>query len=301
MFYGIPYYIYSESEGFVYSVDSMRITFTIDNDVSEKIFQSDLEYLHGIFSCIDLQSDPEISHRKIANYKSASFKHLVAFVVISLSSEDGANGFIHFNPNRLFKSPRAYFEIKHFLSLCSSVTVKKCDVAIDMPYDITSLTPLKSRKNMIIYVESQKNYTFYWGKRNDEGYAKLYSKSLKNKLDEAVTRLEITLGNPEDGDWNKVLINSIPPIYISPYEISHSPIKLTSPEKVIIKLANCLLHGILQRTMLFRMLELYEDKARRKIIKNYILAGSQQLQVDFCTINDLVKKVIYDITGKQIE
>lgn len=302
MFYGIPYYIYSESEGFVYSVDSMRMTFTIDNDVSEKIFQSDLEYLHRIFSCIDLQSDPEISHRKIvfeANYKSDSFKHLVAFVVISLSSEDGANGFIHFNPNRLFKSPRAYFEIKHFLSLCSSVTVKKCDVAIDMPYDITSLTPLKSRKNMIIYVESQKNYTFYWGKRNDEGYAKLYSKSLKNKLDEAVTRLEITLGNPDEGDWEKVLLNSIPPIFMPPYKTGNSKVKLRSHELVIIRLANGFLNGILQRTTLFRILELYEDKARRKIVKDILLAGSQQLQVDFNAIKRVVREVINDIMANR--
>lgn len=301
MFYGIPYFKYIESNDYVYSIDSVYTAFTLGKEDTEKMFQS-LDYLHELFSCINFKCDPDvITHRIVfeANYKCDSYSNLIAHIGIFRVSDDSSAGFLHFNPNRLFQSPKAYDEIKRFLGICSSVTVKKCDVAIDMPFDIVSLTPLKGRKNMMIYIESRKSYTFYWGKRNEEGYAKLYSKSLKNDLDTTVTRLEITLGNPDEGDWEKVLLNSIPPIFMPPYKTGNSKVKLRSHELVIIRLANGFLNGILQRTTLFRILELYEDKARRKIVKDILLAGSQQLQVDFNAIKRIVREVINDIMANR--
>lgn len=303
MIKNIPYFKYIECADFIYSVDSVVITFSFEQEIAEKIFSS-LDFIHGLFSCIDIKSDVEFYYQRIVfetNYNSTNYKNLKSHIAISRGLDGTANGFIHFNPNRLFQSEKAYDEIKRFLGICSSVTVKKCDVAIDMPYDITSLTPMKSRKSMMVYIESRKSYTFYWGKRNEEGYAKLYSKSLKNKLDTPVTRLEITLGNPDEGDWNKVLANAVPPIYVPPFRTGDPQIRLTSPELVIIKLASYLLNGILQRVMIFRILELYEDKARRKIVKDIILTGSQQLRVDYEAINKIVKDVIEDIIGNQCD
>ena len=303
MFENIPYFKYIEYDDFIYSVDSIVINFSFEQEIAEKIFSS-LDYIHGLFSCINFKSDPDVIHHKIifeANYRHGSYSSLVAHIAIFRNHDDSAAGFIHFNPNRLFQNTKANDDIKRFLGICSSVKVRKCDVAIDMPYDITSLTPMKSRKSMMVYIESRKSYTFYWGKRNEEGYAKLYSKSLKNQLDTPVTRLEITLGNPDDGDWNKVLANAIPSVFISAFSTEDYKIRLTSPELVIVKLASYLLNGIMQRAMLFRILELYEDKARRKIVKNIILAGSQQLKVDHDTVRKIVKVVIEDIIGNQCD
>ena len=84
-----------------------------------------------------------------------------------------------------------------------------------------------------------------------------------------------------------------------PYKTGNSKVKLRSHELVIIRLANGFLNGILQRTTLFRILELYEDKARRKIVKDILLAGSQQLQVDFNAIKRIVREVINDIMANR--
>ena len=298
-FYGIPYYKCIEINGIVYSLDSFMAAFSLNQEITEKLFHS-YEYIYEIFSCATLKSDLEIAYRKIVfevKYNSSKSNNLKAYIVISRKDGEVANGFIHFNPNRLFQSPRAYTEIKRFLAACSTITVKKCDVAIDMPYNIVSLTPLKGRKTMMIYIKSRKNTTFYWGNRSVVGCAKLYSKSLKNGLSKDVTRLELTLGNPESGDWDKNLKNAVPPIFMPPYSINSSPLNLTSPEAVILKLAKRFIANNLDRVELFRNLELYEDKARRKIIKDRVLAGSKQLQVDFNTINSIVRTTLSDITG----
>lgn len=42
-------------------------------------------------------------------------------------------------------------------------------------------------------------------------------------------------------------------------------------------------------------------KARRKIVKNIILAGSQQLKVDHDTVRKIVKVVIEDIIGNHCD
>ena len=303
MIFGIPYFYCIEKSGFVYSVDSLRATFFLDEENTQYLF-SNYQHIFDWFTNVQLKSEPEVSYRKLefeVEYSTPNYKKLIAHICISMYSGTIANGFIHFNPNRLFQSQQAYEEITRFFSYCSYLEVCKCDVAIDFPYCICDLVPLKGRKQMRIHFESQKSYTVYWGERNKIGHAKLYSKSDKNKLSENIVRLELTLGNPALPEWKKVLNNIIPPIYLSPFAVSTLNTKLTSPERVIILLAAHLLNDFKNRAFLFRALELYEDKARRKIIKDMILSGNKPLQVDYDAITEVVKTVVHKIMDNQAD
>ena len=76
----IPYFKYIESHGFVYSVDSIQVSFALGKDDTEKMFQS-LDYLHELFSCINFKSDPDVIQNRIifeANYSYGSYSSLVA-------------------------------------------------------------------------------------------------------------------------------------------------------------------------------------------------------------------------------
>ena len=116
MIKNIPYFKYIECADFIYSVDSVVITFSFEQEIAEKIFSS-LDYIHGLFSCIDIKSDVELLYQRIVfetNYNSTNYKNLKSHIAISRGLDGTANGFIHFNPNRLFQSEKAYDEIKQF-------------------------------------------------------------------------------------------------------------------------------------------------------------------------------------------
>lgn len=232
---------------------------------------------------------------------SYKYKRLTAHVGIYESDEGTAKGFIQFNPNKVFQSKIAQQQIKNFLNMCSTRAIAKCDVAIDIPYSISMFTPLKGRKIMQTVMKSLESITTYWGKRGEIGSAKFYNKTCKSNLPNDVTRLEITLENPEDSDWEKNLKNAIPPVYICSdvSDISENTnIKLTSPEQVILALSSEWMKNYNNRIKYFRILEMYADKNRRKIIKDIVLSSqSIPLQVDHQTITQVVKDISDELCG----
>lgn len=307
-FDGIPYYNPIEYNDMMYSVDNIKPKFTLGHELTQMLF-SNFESLHCFYSTFWLKSDKEVAYRKLEfeiTFSSKSDKRLTAHVGIYRDKKeiDTANGFIQFNPNKVFQSEIAQQQIKRFLNMCSTCAIVKCDVAIDIPCSITEFVPLKGRIIMQTVMKSLESITTYWGKRGEKGSAKLYNKTCKSNLPNDVTRLEITLGNPEDSDWEKNLKNAIPPVYICSdvSDISENTnIKLTSPEQVILALSSEWMKNYNNRIKYFRILEMYVDKKRRKIIKDKVLSSQgTPLQVNHQTITQVVKDISDELCGNNI-
>lgn len=112
------------------------------------------------------------------------------------TNAEKAKGFIEFNPNKqidLFKTIKP--ELNKF---ARNYNIKNYDIAIDIKEHRNNFFILKTQKHYRYYeqyIESIKTHsiTEYLGKRNSNGFFKLYNKSVESKLDYDLTRAEITL------------------------------------------------------------------------------------------------------------
>lgn len=300
----IPHYHAVTQNEMIYSIDSFRATFSLNPQIAARIAEN-YEYLDNLFSCVVIKSEPEIAYRKLsfeAEYHDEYGKKLIAHVGIFINEDESVNGFIHFNPNRLFQSKKAIQEITAFFQQCDSVIIKLCDVAIDFAYALHDLTVVKGRKKMQQLIASSSSQTIYFGQAHKAGFAKLYSKSAKNKLPENVTRLELTLGNPEQADWYRTLLLAIPAIYRHGNSTASSETcRLTNAETVIMNLAPYFTGTLESRNVFLRNLENIKDKTHRKKLKEQFLSGSELMEFDVAAINQVVETVCSEIIGRQIQ
>ena len=92
-------------------------------------------------------------------------------------------------------NPNKHFEKQIFKDLLQIIkpdiadwTIKRFDIAIDIPEDIDNVQILKSRKDKGLY-----RGTRYYGHHNHNGFCKIYDKQEESKLDDTLTRLEHTI------------------------------------------------------------------------------------------------------------
>lgn len=127
-----------------------------------------------------------------------------------------------FNPNKL--SDVHLSEINYILSLCSEISIKRLDVAIDLPVQRSLLSLQKDTRNYKFMGASRDSLTEYLGARSSIGAVKLYSKTSERGLSHYVSRLEVTC-EPSISSFEKYfpVVNSAVGLYegrqISLYDV----------------------------------------------------------------------------------
>ena len=181
-----------DENGYVYSIDNLRIEFFLDKSF-EKIFLSYMSFI--------LRTD--IYYQE--NFKHHKYKHLWTIRYSDYASmtigycfngndfhSDSYKGFIDVNPNKTGNHEQFWIDFNKLKSFCKFFNVARCDIAIDLPIkrEYLLLTKDKRKYEQISY--SYKNKTEYLGTRSRIGFTKIYNKTMESKLDYDLTRVEIT-------------------------------------------------------------------------------------------------------------
>lgn len=192
-----------DRNGYVYSVDMIRLTFTMPTD--EKARQA----LACYFSR-DGRADIDIYP---TSTKSLKYRNLVVIDYETTSAtygfgfngpnrDDMLKGFVEFNPNKTMNGRREQFlaDLDYLRMSVVGLTLARYDLAIDVPIARGNLA-LHNPKGKVYRLErySADNVTEWLGRRNVHGYTKLYNKALESKTDADgvmltdLSRVEITL------------------------------------------------------------------------------------------------------------
>lgn len=125
----------------------------------------------------------------------------IGFGWYGTSKPDYGRGFIRFNPNKLLNIEKFSLFWSLVRAGCKEITVKRWDLAIDMPLPRNMVKLHKDGRN---YERHEKrSLTEYLGSRSSGGFVKLYDKQAERELDYPLTRLELTLeGLPNFPDVN---------------------------------------------------------------------------------------------------
>lgn len=205
--FGLSYFGCSESDGYVYSCDMVRIHFAIKQD------SNDLEkYLQA-------QINKNINFEYFGPcLKSLKYRHLfslkysencIASLGLSFngfSREDSLRGFIEFNPNKLARCKMFWADLFFISSYWVDSYVKRFDLAIDIPIKREFSKLVKDKRKYSCVRKSDSDFTEYLGNRNDNGFVKLYNKTLESGLLVDISRLEITI----DLDYWDEFFHSVP-------------------------------------------------------------------------------------------
>lgn len=290
--YGLRYWFSdSDKNGFIYSVDMVRISFTVRKDRVNEIN----DYLNNINRTGVEMFGP--------SFKATAFKYLwkidyddervmsVGIGFNGFNSDDAFLGFLEFNPNKCFTSLQFWSDVKNILTEFSwSYDIKRFDLAIDMPYCRGCFVLHKDRRKYALEMKSQADKTEYLGCRNSNGFLKLYNKELESKLDDVCTRLEITF----DFDLLKKkenFENSIPELYIRKpqIEINNSDVELSSTH---LAFARCLCDCDNPDFYL----NMISNKTIRSKLKKYVFDNSIKAEFDYSCYDHLfnILNLIFD-------
>jgi len=235
-------------DGNILSCDMLRLTFFMDNNRLENFNK----FINKICLEKEYYNYQHYTSRSLFNYRElVTFKHEVSGSSFTLGL--GFNGpnkiqqgqcFIEFNPNKTL-SNNYISPFLDYIKVHSDLSISRFDVAIDIPYskefcvltkDIRSYSKLYRIENNN---SNMKDCTEYLGKRNTNGFVKLYNKQIESKLKYQLTRLEITLDKIDYDNFIKHLPFVYFPKNISMYDLN----SLNDTEKVLLILlsenSNC--------------------------------------------------------------
>ena len=187
-----------------YSVDMVRLRFEFNKDSKGNCLIEYIKRYDGVMFNVD-------SKRKYALYKYQyhyTVKTLSGSVLViehyffDETAEGMRKGFIEFNPNK-FISEDDYYVLNGFLDVLSDdilyganyftdvFKLVRWDLAIDFLEPRDNMYLVKDKRNYQ-YISGRGGVTQYLGVRNAGGFVKLYDKTKESKLDETLTRLELT-------------------------------------------------------------------------------------------------------------
>ncbi len=190
--------IYTDS-GLTLSCDMIRISFRFDEYVLKEFnkFTFDLSLKKSIYNYRMFKSFTSFQYRYMLNYKNEDSSFVVGLCFNGVDLDSQKNCFIEFNPNKClvngYVSP-----ILDFIKIRGrSLGVVRYDFAIDINCNRLLCCLVKDlrdyRKVYKIEQNSLDDYTEYLGKRNNNGFVKLYNKTKESNLSYELTRLEVTL------------------------------------------------------------------------------------------------------------
>lgn len=206
-------YISCDDES-ILSIDKVRIVFQLRksgyNSFQDIINESLREKVTCRFRTCDIFSGSRyVGELCFDNAKCFMGFHLVP----KFGIENPNMGFIEFNPNKIASS--ADFQVFYQCLKTSSkqIRVKRFDLAQDFPFQRSSVWLRKDRKQYCWMMKDYGAVTETQGRRNKPGYSRVYDKSYKEKLDQPLTRVELTCS----GEWSYEQIRKAAPnVYFAP-------------------------------------------------------------------------------------
>lgn len=184
---------------------------------------------------------------------------------------------LEFNPSKVGDDLTFLSVYKRFFDMKVSLTVKRFDLALDVPIARDRCYLVKDYRTYQEYRNSSSDLTQYLGQRNSGGFCKLYNKAKELKIDNYdLTRFEITI-DWKDSEYGKTLC-MIPKIYIlDDFQVGFN---LNGTDKVL--LISCL-----------QDMSLVDELPRRKKekIRELLENNSLILQLDELKYNTILSQV----------
>lgn len=203
------YYKAEKKNGVTYSCDMLRLTFKTpyqirDDNGSDLFVHIDMDRLTEIMQL----NDYEVNYYKTNKYNA--YRHMFTFrkqsfvVVIGLEHnvmrDRVYNNFIEFNPNKadMYAIKFIFRYLTTWIKL-NPVThtffeISRYDIACDVPASRDLVKIMSKGRRMYKYeIGHDGSVTEYLGKRNTNGFVKVYDKTKESKLDYDLTRIEITV------------------------------------------------------------------------------------------------------------
>lgn len=178
-----------EKTSIVYSCDMVRFSIDIRKDCAEKF---------SLRFSKDTRTDVEVypvsfapfRYRQMLTVNTGEGIVSMGIGFNGVSAEDMLRGYVEFNPNKCF--PEWRNEFIDICGWCTKVEPVRVDLALDIPIDRRCCSLVKDIRLYAYQERSAEEYTEYLGKRNKCGHVRLYNKAKEQKLNYALTRLEIT-------------------------------------------------------------------------------------------------------------
>lgn len=176
--------------GYTYSVDGVRINFTI----SHREVDDFLQYLQN---AIHTESKPQSSalfrYRNLVTLRYDTESSMsVGFSLNDNKPESKYRGFLDFNPNKVARHDLFWNDYRYLKSCCPDFAVSRIDIACDIPVKREYLILEKDKRKYAKHMNSLQDCTEYLGLRSNVGFVKLYNKSIESELDILLSRLEVT-------------------------------------------------------------------------------------------------------------
>lgn len=291
----IRYHDEIQTQTATYSIDKLKICFTLCDTVIQMLCSDELALLQYLSSCIGLEDYVVRRTSRTFKYRGKYGYKTTLEVHIRYDENSGSNQcFLECNPNKAFHDKRCLLDIQYLLSNSSQFSVKSYDIAVDIPVQRKLVTLRKDRRAMITHFASAVAGTVYLGKeRNAIGRVKLYDKQKESKLLSPMTRVEITLGNPLSENWEAELLKALPKVYIRRFDQipDFQGEKLSSTDMVLI-------HALYQCQNKFDLMRQLDFKKKRKL-SPYILCNETCFDFDTAIMRQLSLNLLRMIETKE--
>lgn len=201
----------------VLSCDKLRLTFKVNQSIFnqfnrfiEQLSFNNMKYTYQLYTSTNI-----FSYRTMLNFKYLNSVVILGLCFNGVTNADFFNCFIEFNPNKSLVNSYATPIIDFIKSHCFDIALARYDMAIDIPIkrDFVYLRKDKRKYEKIYKLcQSANNLgscTEYLGQRDNNGFVKLYNKTIESKLSYDLTRLEVTLTS---FDYENML-NELPNVF----------------------------------------------------------------------------------------
>lgn len=188
-----------------YSVDMVRLKFLLHSKSNADNLVRYIRINDGVlFNSTPIRKFVEFKYRYHYTIKTQNSVLIIEYGFDDGTREGMNKGFIEFNPNKFVYEP-------DYNVLCDFLRVLEYDILMDSPYCIKGevfelgrwdlAIDFPEQRNQFYLVQDKRNYQYiksrsgvteYLGVRNTGGFVKLYDKTKESKLNEILTRLEIT-------------------------------------------------------------------------------------------------------------
>lgn len=186
---------YVDDVGQIYSLDMIRLNFDLGENV--EAFVKFLTTFHLIEMALTVKHYPSFAQFKYRDMWDCIDEESDARWAIGLNlgrnADDKSKGFIEFNPNKCESSYLFQKFFYEFKSMTVTRELVRYDLAIDIPLPRNLFRLIRDGNRLYDMKIKQYGVTEYLGVRSNDGFVKLYDKEAESKLNEDLTRLEITL------------------------------------------------------------------------------------------------------------
>lgn len=292
----MKYWKISKDKNFdaTYSCDMLRINFVYretDEDKIMKYFSSSKRLDVDFYS-------PRMDKCKFKYL--LKIEHLYSTMVVgfhfnAFEHSDSFKGYIEFNPNKILhlndnaddkqkKDVQTCLDDMQFIFTHSkSVKVARWDLAVDLPVKRTDCILMKDQRMYQLVMHSSEDRTEYLGRRSNDGYIKLYNKTIESNLDSDITRLELTLDSL-DSIEDKVMLHS-PALFIK--NMDYSMCSDYNEMNITTKMLVDFIRKSDDRVTLMAQL----DKRLRKKIKPYVFEADKRFYYNTSCIINIVTEI----------